>query len=566
MALADTFDHVADDDVRELEDRQRLGAVYTPGDLAAWVAALMTGFSQSTKMRIVDFGCGEGALLKAFEVMPPEHELIGVETNDIAVRAATTRLPSQSKIIKSDVLSPLAAHSNLAEYWRKRIEEPISGVVMNPPWGANPTISRKQAKYVGLTLATGQYDTYDLFCELALQVLDTGGVYGFILPDSVFLPEHENLRRLITKNTTIKLIARLGEGVFPSVYRGCVVVVGQNSVPNEAAQVECLRITKSERMRLGSSLSFEEARLQLGHRVPQVRFFNDEHCRFDIDVSQEDLTVFKMKECGADWTKFLHSARGAEISKHGKVLTCECGFSHPLPKAEAPLCKSCGKALDTTSIENITTRAKPQGPDWLPFIVGEDVERYSVSPSRWIKRDVSGIKYKPLPGRGVARLLIRKTGVGINAGIDLSQALTNQVVFDYVVRKGKEFDFSYLHYVLGVLSSRAMFAYHLKRGGEIEWRSHPYLTQKTIAQLPVPVPTKGHWSWRQASAIAEAVEQHLRIGEGDLQIEGLVAGLFKFEESDLSWMASTIGSAADLQPMRLLRVQDSAKLRIVKVK
>jgi hypothetical protein len=110
-----------------------------------------------------------------------------------------------------------------------------------------------------------------------------------------------------------------------------------------------------------------------------------------------------------------------------------------------------------------------------------------------------------------------------------------------------------------------MFAYHLKRSGELEWRSHPYVTQKTIATLPIPLPVEGSSSWPQARAIAEAVQRHLVSDAGDLEIESLVAGLFDLTSEDLRWAADVIKLAADLEPMRRLRVEDISNLQPQKV-
>jgi tryptophan synthase alpha subunit len=64
-------------------------------------------------------------------------------------------------------------------------------------------------------LAKGQFDVFDLFTEVILKNLNENGVYGLILPDSVFSQEQARFRCLLSKNTTIDLIARLGEKYFP---------------------------------------------------------------------------------------------------------------------------------------------------------------------------------------------------------------------------------------------------------------------------------------------------------------------------------------------------------------
>ena len=195
---------------------------------------------------------------------------------------------------------------------------------------------------------------------------------------------------------------------------------------------------------------------------------------------------------------------------------------------------------------------------FMPFIVGEDINRYGLSCSRQIKLDVPGINYKDQEIFSRERLLVRKTGVGLKATVTKKVAASNQVVFHYVPRS-RNMSF-YLYYVLGVLSSRIMFAYHLRKSGENEWRSHPYVTPKSLAVLPIPTPSVGTRSWRQALEIARRVKMLLRYRGSnkkldldlDLQVEGLVAGLYHFDHSDLGWVKQVICDAQDLEPMRVL--------------
>ncbi|MEA2999388.1 MAG: adenine-specific DNA-methyltransferase [Sphingomonadales bacterium] len=149
---------------------------------------------------------------------------------------------------------------------------------------------------------------------------------------------------------------------------------------------------------------------------------------------------------------------------------------------------------------------------------------------------------------------MRKTGIGLNAAIDVTGAYTNQVVFEYALRASAAYSFSYLHYVLGVLSSRILFAFHLKRGGELEWRSHPYVTQKTLAALPIPLPRPGSQGERQAAAIAAVVAEHLATGDKEIEIEALVGGLYGLDGGDIEWVLDVLDGAADLDAMRRLRL------------
>ena len=54
--------------------------------------------------------------------------------------------------------------------------------------------------------------------RLGRRLLRDRGVFGYIIPDSITLPEHEPLRRMLLDSTTVTDLIRAGEGLFPSVY------------------------------------------------------------------------------------------------------------------------------------------------------------------------------------------------------------------------------------------------------------------------------------------------------------------------------------------------------------
>ncbi len=76
-------------------------------------------------------------------------------------------------------------------------------VVGNPPWGADLTEIREYLDSGPFALARGQYDSYELFIELGRRLLRERGMFGFIIPDSITLPEHEPLRRMLLDQTAL---------------------------------------------------------------------------------------------------------------------------------------------------------------------------------------------------------------------------------------------------------------------------------------------------------------------------------------------------------------------------
>ena len=74
---------------------------------------------------------------------------------------------------------------------------------------------------------------------------------------------------------------------------------------------------------------------------------------------------------------------------------------------------------------------------------------------------------------------------------------------------------------------------------------------------------EGTWQWRQARAIAGAVEKRIRYSSSDLdvRIDMLVAGLFGMSDLDCEWVLSVLNQAQGLEPIRTLRLAEPEAFR-----
>ncbi len=551
------------------------GKVYTPTFLANWVAKSVLDYVEGDNIVAIDPACGDGELLSAMRNQSQkEIYCIGMDIDKEAVSRAKDNLGVCSEFHEMNSLLQ-SREKPYQQEWRKlNGKKPIDVLIANPPWGSDLSHVRDDLINAGYQLAKGQFDAWDLFVELSLSQVKPGGHIAFIIPDSIFLPEHEDLRRLLCKKTSILLIARLGEGFFKSVFRGTTVVILQNKPASPKHRTEVLRLdSKARKLILKNESSLEDARKKLSHRISQKRFSADNHCSWDIDFREKEHDRFQeIFSSHKDWASFLETGRGVELSKYGKVIQCKkCSQVTPKPRIPRFIeCSGCGVKYHSSQAEviSITTNEVDEKEEWVNFLVGEDVGRYDASPSRLLKREVQGINYKDESVYSTERLLIRKTGLGINAAIVDEEAYTNQVVFHYYVKDTKKVPSFYLSYILGVLNSRTLFAYHLRKNGENEWRSHPYVTQKVLSRFPIPSIGMDGFPIDQAKAIARKVNS-IRKSKNrtklELELECLVAGLFNLNEDDVRWVKHVICSAQELAPMKEMKNFDFDKVKAVYV-
>jgi len=545
-----------------IDNTRRRGSIYTPEVLANLAASLLSENLPASGSVLLDPACGDGALLKATSRLI-NGRFIGVDSDPDVSRKVQDN-------VKGIEFYQRDAFVFLSEMMRGREPHNVSGVIANPPWGAEVNFSRDSLRALGYTLASGQFDSWDLFVEGIVRASLHGATIVLILPDSLFLPEHEPVRQLIASQTRIQLIARLGEGLFPGVYRGTVLLSLTKGSPAKESPVRCFRLTPEDRRAVCNGMLDLVALVRHGcHIVQQSRFLKDVHTRFDIDVKDEEqqrLTV--LEKHSFPWHKLTIQGRGVELSKTGMVLTCpHCQAAQPYPRdvTQPKYCSCCrARFTDLTASKKRIIRdlSDKQGPGWMPLIVGEDVIRHYCAPSRQIKLGVPGIRYKNELCASTPKLLVRKTGIGINAAIDKSGSTTNQVVFHFLAKQECHYDL--LEYLTGVMCSRIMLACYLKKSGDIEWRSHPYITQKTIMTLPIPNPQDSA-AIVQAKGIANAVSlRPYNCDHGhpiDLLIECLVAGLYGMDEHDLQWAIGVLDTAQALEPIRRLRISNKGNLR-----
>lgn len=489
-----------------------------------------------------------------------EHQLFGIDKDPQAVEV--TRLNLWLKLLRTDSAayqrrngSPpparlpslernILARDFILPRWDVRtwIGDGHLVVVGNPPWGA--TLGRdSDLASAGYASATGQYDSYEVFLEQALSLLVTGERLSFLIPDSLFLPEHERTRRQLLHTTAIERITRLGEGLFHGVFRAAVGIVVRKGAPDADHRTRCALITKAGRQALfdrAHPRTLMDIEAESAHLVQQSRFSRNAGAEFDILIAEADEPIIQAMECRRlNWDEAFDDARGVEITKDGLVVRCPyCGIWNNVPRKNRQgvyLPKTCqnpqcgrqftvgrGGVAPESIIRNIP------GPSYQPIIVGEAVHRYRIVQYSYIDvtrvREVPlcphcghfdaqavptvdtwvcphcrqrfhrgevrrtrqlGIRYKSPALYAPPKLVIRKTGRGIYATIDETDALTNQVVFIFRPKPGSPVS---VYYVLGVLNSRLMLYYYYKRTAEVEWRSFPYLTQHVIKTLPVRLP------------------------------------------------------------------------------
>ncbi len=469
--------------------KQKYGVVYTPDSLAQFVAALLKRTAESSSQiirTVLDPSSGECALLNAAKkAFGTECAYIGIDVDREAVNATKDSFT----IIHNDTILPQNVKRKAADYWRGKLPE-IDAIIANPPWSSEKIYDRSELNSSGYTLASGQYDSYVLFLELAVNLLRDNGIFAFIIPDSLFDSQNERLRKFLVEKTCIRVIARLGEKIFDEVNRAATVIVCQKAAPTADSETICFRLSTDDRKAYlsgdGTLIAFFDDKQ---HIVKQSRFLCNSGYNFDIDThTDEEHLLSIITSNSICWKDTFVFGRGVEISKTGKVVYCpNCGCAQGYKKKQLEAgkkkCVNCGSEIPVTNdtAQNVITRVPDD--DSVSVFVGENIRRYKISGECYIKPHIEGINYKNRELYLPPKLLIRKTGLGIYCAIDYTGSMTSQTV--YILKYADGNDRTPLEYYLALLNSRVVYYYYLKTYGENEWKSHPYLTKQIIYTFPI---------------------------------------------------------------------------------
>lgn len=545
------------------------GVVYTPRMLANFTAKLLLSetdrafLSPDQAAAVWDPACGEGILLEEFSrefslhyenmlhCMGTDIEENVVARNKEVFSDALFRFMCKNTIIPSDKMTA-------TNYWQHQLPT-LPFVIANPPWSSEKVFTKDELSQAGYQLYSGQYDSYVLFIELCLKLVQKDGMLAFIIPDSLFSGENRTLRECLVKNTQIRIIARLGEKLFPDVSRATSIIILKNSEPTPESITRCYRLDTAERRDfLSGSLDIFASFQQKHHCVQQKRFEENQNYIFDIDAREEEECLLrKIARDRIDWNTLFRFGRGVEISKSGVVVRCErCGSIQCYSKKQLDMgyktCRACGEttAVTASNVFEIISTSEKDG--YLPLYVGENIHRYRFDGIRYIRPNVDGINYKSAELYEPPKILIRKTGLGIYACIDYASTYTSQTVYSC----------NYLHadesvpleYYLGVLNSRVMYYYYLKKYGENEWKSHPYLTKDIIFSLPIRKADDANMAI--CRKIAQAVQkiQTCYSRRLDLEIEKLVLELYDIRQEEFSLIAEELNNLPDLNAVNQMKI------------
>ncbi|MHA1542736.1 MAG: Eco57I restriction-modification methylase domain-containing protein [Candidatus Hodarchaeales archaeon] len=371
-------------------------------------------------------------------------------------------------------------------------------IIGNPPWGADITRIKGQLSY--LKSATFQMDSWSLFIERSLLGLRKDGYLGFVVPNTLLLnPNFSQIRSVLLSSCQITHLINLGESVFPGVSQPAMILIARKTRNELSHRISIIpSITKQDREEIledGAKFTSHSSLSCL-----QTRFSDNVNKEFDIfSLESDDFVKIVEKDLYSDQKEvcnlgtLVKNGRGVEIGKKGRIVQCPSCKRWSSPPQTERKCKTlnCGYKLSSLDKEIEIVHDSMIDPSIdRPFLVGYQIQRYFTHQEKYISAQYTGINYKNPELYQSPKLLVRKTGKGMNWVIDYNNRWVSQVVYIFQLRENLSEPYMSitLEYLLGILNSQIKKKYVTSKFLDPNRTEFPHFVQKSILQLPIKIP------------------------------------------------------------------------------
>jgi len=245
-------------------ERKALGEFYTPSSIVKHIFSSV-GYDKKFAIenkKLIDISSGSGSFINQAILNLVDHfkiiynledfseitikeakniilkikeNIVGIDINPIACILCQINIHytifELYKIIKKDEQEYKLPLFNIKNFNALLLtdKDKYDFVIGNPPYLFIRDITDEDKKLIqkrDFKSSNGQYDYYQIFIELGIELLKEGGVLGYIVPDSLLaLSNSSDLRRYIYNNTLIKEIYHTGPKFNEPVVSNIIIIL-----------------------------------------------------------------------------------------------------------------------------------------------------------------------------------------------------------------------------------------------------------------------------------------------------------------------------------------------------
>ncbi len=335
-------------------------------------------------------------------------------------------------------------------------------VIGNPPYGVN--FNKENGKFFEKLYETFNWrgESYTLFIEKSISVLNKLGHFSFIIPDTILnLGFTESIRKYILKNAKVSELTLLPSNVFADATVDTILLFFQKATTTDEYNIVDVLVNTFDKKILIQDLNSPVRRFSINSETWTLT--NSFNLQSDSDEINIISNVDKKFTAIETFTDMFSGVKAYEVGKGKPAQTVEIRDTKPF-----------------NSKERITK-------DWLPFFDGKDIGYYSLlwKENNWIYYG-AWLAAPRLPENFEGeKILIRKiTGKTLIANYIPYTSYCNTLLFVLKLKKDKA-KISYKA-LLGVLNSRFIGWYFRKKFQITDEDTFPQIMIRDVQQFAVP--------------------------------------------------------------------------------
>lgn len=223
----------------DLADRKARGAYFTPTKI---IKRIINNIKFSCG-DILDPCCGTGNFLLQ---LPTDVKLENIHGNDIdPTSILLTRINMALKFQTKDI-DLLRKNFTVSDFLKAKNTNFYKYIIGNPPWGYKfSTDEIKNLSKIYQCTNGKNVESYDVFVEKSLSILEQDGILSFVLPEAILnVKNHQPIRKYILNNATFSYLEYLGN-MFDKVQ--CPSIILQLKKEKQAFQTYRMRVKTSKR-------------------------------------------------------------------------------------------------------------------------------------------------------------------------------------------------------------------------------------------------------------------------------------------------------------------------------
>lgn len=247
--------------LQDIGQRKSSGAYYTPEKVVNELIDRLYENDANLKARtICDPCCGTGNFLLSLGVKGIDYSnLYGQDIDPISVFLSRINIALMAPEMSAlDIRSRIIIGNTYFETFTQKFDI----IVGNPPWGSDfSEADALQCRRVFKTAIGKSIESYDLFVEKALSMLDHKGVLAFVLPEAILsVAAHDTVRRLMIDSCSFRFISYLGN-VFSGVQ--CPSIILGITLDDKKTVVGCKVSTGNDTFVISKPRAFSDGTLSL---------------------------------------------------------------------------------------------------------------------------------------------------------------------------------------------------------------------------------------------------------------------------------------------------------------